>query len=338
MPAADRPDSSRATGGHGVSRADACSVLWDRAGDSAYGTAAVATFFVLLEQRGPWGRDAARESHLDPTLGGALDLRCSSRGGRFMLLRRPGAHQDRGGTATLLLAHTGPQPARAWLLRAEVDSPDRLLELDWDALARGDRDAVARTLPGASAAPPTLLVCTNGRRDVCCAVRGRPVAAAVARMAPDRVWESTHTGGHRFAPTGVLLPWGLTYARLTDASAVAIVRASLGDHVTPELLGPVHDRGRSALPPAAQCAESAVRAQLGETRLTALWAEPTPNAGSADASAADGTGTDVLVRHEDGRAWVVSVMREATPAVRPESCGKAPVPVYAYTPTRVRPV
>jgi hypothetical protein len=337
MPAADRPDTSLATGGHGVSRADACSVLWDRAADSAYGTAAVATFFVLLEQRGPWGRDAARESHLDPALGGALDLRCSSRGGRFMLLRRPGPHQDRGGVATLLLAHTGPTPAQAWLLRAELGSAERLLELDWEALARGDREAVARSLPGASAAPPTLLVCTNGRRDVCCAVRGRPVAAAAARVAGDRVWESTHTGGHRFAPTGVLLPWGLTYARLTDANAVAVLQESLGGHTTAELLGPVHDRGRSALSPAAQCAESAVRTQLGETRLTALWAEPAPIVAPSEVSSTDDTGTDVLVRHEDGRAWIVGVTREGTRAARPESCGKAPVPVHLYKPTRIAP-
>lgn len=335
MAPAASPGSSSRTGGHGVSRADACSVLWDRAGDTAYGTAAVATFFVLLEQRGPWGRDAARQSHLDPALGDALDTSCSSRGGRFMLLRRPGRHEDHGGPATLLLAHTGPEPSRAWLLRADVDSPGRVLEIDWEALSHGHRDAVARSLPGAAPAPPTLLVCTNGRRDVCCAVRGRPVATAAAGLAPDRVWESTHTGGHRFAPTGVLLPWGLAYARLTEEGAAALLASSLDGHTDPRLLGPAHERGRSALPGVAQCAESAVRARLGETLLNALWAEP--SAAGAATPPPGGGATQVLVRHADGRSWHVDVTREATGMERPESCGKAAVPVHAYRPIRIVP-
>lgn len=326
--------SASGTGGHGVSRADACSVLWDRAGDTAYGTAAVATFFVLLEQRGPWGRDAARESHLDPALGDALDTSCSSCGGRFMLLRRPGRHEDHGGPATLLIAHTGPEPSRAWLLRANVDSPSRVLDIDWEALARGHREAVARSLPDAAPAAPTLLVCTNGRRDVCCAVRGRPIATFAARLAPDRVWESTHTGGHRFAPTAILLPWGLTYARLTEEGAAALLARSVDGHTEPALLGPTHERGRSALPGAAQCAESAVRASLGETLLPALWAEPRV----ADATPVrDGSAARVLVRHADGRSWHVDVTREATGMERPESCGKAAVPVHSYRATRIVP-
>lgn len=252
-----------------------------------------------------------------------------------MLLRRPGRHEDHGGPATLLLAHTGPEPSRAWLLRADVDSPGRVLEIDWEALSHGHRDAVARSLPGAAPAPPTLLVCTNGRRDVCCAVRGRPVATAAAGLAPDRVWESTHTGGHRFAPTGVLLPWGLAYARLTEEGAAALLASSLDGHTDPRLLGPAHERGRSALPGVAQCAESAVRARLGETLLNALWAEP--SAAGAATPPPGGGATRVLVRHADGRSWHVDVTREATGMERPESCGKAAVPVHAYRPIRIVP-
>jgi hypothetical protein len=319
----DRPVSA----GHGLVREDACSRLWDRAGDGAYGTAAVATFFVLLEQNGPWGRDAARQSHLDAGLGDELDRRASARGGRFMLLRRPGGHADHEGPATVLVAHTGVTPGLAWLLRAEVHARHELLALDWDALGRGDRESVTTSLPGSVPADPALLVCTNGRRDVCCAVRGRPVAAAASAAAPERVWESTHTGGHRFAPTAVLLPWGLTYARLTGDDAAAILAASAQGRTPAGLLGSTHDRGRSALDPASQCAESTVRARLGETRIVALWAEP----------ASEGDLAEVLVRHEDGRAWAVTVTRDATGEQRPESCGKGPVPVHEHRAVRVTP-
>ena len=68
--------------------------------------------------------------------------------------------------------------------------------------------AAVASLPALAPAPPQLLVCTNGTRDTCCARLGRPVAAAAARRFPDQVWEVTHTSGHRFAPTTVLLPSG----------------------------------------------------------------------------------------------------------------------------------
>ncbi|WP_404387172.1 sucrase ferredoxin [Humibacillus xanthopallidus] len=312
---------------HGAPADDACSVQWDADGTSAHGTAAGADFFVIVEQSGPWGRDAARESHLDPLLGAELDARTSRAGGRFMLVRRPGGHPAHDGPRRVLLAHAGTAPdSPAWLLEAEVADPGELLGLDWGALARGSRALVAASLPGARDAEPTLLVCTNGRRDVCCAVRGRPLAAAAARVAPGRVWEVSHTGGHRFAPTAVLLPWGQTYARLDEQGAAWVLEASLSGHTPAELLGPLHDRGRSALAPAAQCAESHVRAELGETHLASLWAsEPTP---SDDAS-------DVVVTHADGRRWRVHVARVPVARTRPESCGKKGIEVLEHRATSV---
>lgn len=314
---------------------DACSVRWDRAGTSAYGTAAVARFFVALEQPGPWGRNALRESHLGAHLGETLETRCQERGGRLVLLRRPGSHPDTGGPATVLVAHASPSGGDAWLLRTVLDTPEQLLALDWEALARGDRAAVVASLPGATEAEPALLVCTNGRRDVCCATRGRPVAAAAAALAPDRVWESSHTGGHRFAPTGVLLPWGQTYARLDEHLAGAILDASLAGRMPAAALGPAHDRGRSPLSPPAQCAESAIRSRAGETGLDALSAELSEKVPQADVGG-DAGDHEVVVRHRDGREWLVSVSRSSTGDTQPESCGKSPVPVLEYHTTTVR--
>ncbi|AXG13485.1 sucrase ferredoxin [Intrasporangium calvum] len=312
-----------ATAGHAQPAADACSVLWDGDGTSAFGTSARAAFFVVLEQSGPWGRVAAVESHLDPALGAELDGRCSGAGGRFMLIRRPGGHPDRDGPHRALVAHAGHRGDEAWLLSAELDHPGDLLSLDWTALASGRQRLVRASLPGAEEAPPQLLICTNGRRDVCCAVRGRPLAAAAAalsRDAAERVWEVSHTGGHRFAPTAVLLPWGQGFARLDETSAAWVLGASGSGHIPQELLGAAHDRGRAPLTPAAQCAESHVRALAGETRLGALWARPP----------APGDETAIEVEHEDGRRWRVQVQRRPLGVTRPESCGKSPVDVFEY--------
>jgi len=310
-----------ATTGYGTPASDACSVLWDHDATSAYGTAATARFFVVVEQPGPWGRDAARESHLDRELGAELDARTTRGGGRFMLVRRPGGHPAHDGPHHVLVAHAGARPEDAWLLTAQVDDLGDLLGLDWAALGRGNRSLVQASLLGSTPGEPALLVCTNGRRDVCCAVRGRPLAAHAARVAPGRAWEVSHTGGHRFAPTAVLLPWGQTFARLDDRATELILAASASGHLPAEVVGPVHDRGRSGVPGPAQCAESHVRAETAETRLAALWAaEPT----ETDA------GWEVIVTHTDGRRWRVAVTREPVGRTRPESCGKKAVEVLAY--------
>lgn len=313
--------SHPATTGHGHSAPDACSVLWDGDGTSAYGTAARATWFVVLEQPGPWGRVAATESHLNPDVGARLEALCAQSGGRFMLMRRPGAHADRPDTHEVLVAWAGVRPGDAWAIRGRAERPELLLQLDGAAIAAGDRESVLAQLPDAVAGGPTLLVCTNGRRDVCCALRGRPVAAAAAEAWPGGVWEVSHTGGHRFAPTAVLLPWGQTLARLDAATARDVTVAAREGRLPADLLGARHDRGRSALPPASQAAESHVRGLAGETSLAALW---------ADAPVGDDSGWTVPVHHVDGRRWSVRVVRRDVGLTRPESCGKAPVTAHEY--------
>jgi hypothetical protein len=317
------------TGVHGTSAPGACSVGFDQADLSAYGTAARAVFWVALEQEGPWGRVAATESHLPPQVGRRLDEQCASRGGRLLLLRRPGRHPDprHGDGRTAYLAFSGDDP---WLLAVHGASLDELAAVDLDALARGDRAAVRASLPAAAPADAVLLVCTNGRRDVCCALRGRPVALDAAGLAPGRVWESSHTGGHRFAPTAVLLPHGVALARLDAQRSAEVLEAADAGRLPTWALGPRHDRGRSALPAAAQAAESHVRALAGETSLAALATrvvEDTTGAAHRD----DATAREVVeVSHPDGRRWVVAVERRPAGPALPESCGKPPIPVQEW--------
>lgn len=303
----------------------ACSVIWDDAGASALGTAPVARFWLALEQNGPWGGDAATQSHLDPDVGKALDRRCQEAGGRFILIRRPGSHSDPhvGRPQRVFLA--GGLADRPWLLQESFDDPARLLRLPWAALGDGDITAVQDTVPELERTPiPVLLVCANSRRDVCCAVRGRPVALESSSERPGRVWECSHTGGHRFAPTGVILPYGQTFARLSSRSAFAAVDAATRREVPLELLGEVHDRGRSHLTPPAQAAESVVRQQIQEPSLLALSTTAASHPGRESA-------WQCRISHVDGRHWDVVAVRESGGEDRPESCGKAPVPTWQWS-------
>ncbi len=304
---------------------EACSVGSARLDEPAYGTAAVARGWIALEQPGPWGRDAAAQSHLDDELGRELNTRAAAAGGRFVLIRAAGAHpDDHHDRARTVLVSCG-LPGREWLLTGSVTDPQTLLDLDVDALTRGDRAAVVASLPGLVASSPVFLVCTNGRRDVCCAVRGRPVARDAAAQRPGQVWETSHTGGHRFAPTGVLLPSGVTLARVDGPDVVAALDAAALGELPVHLLGPRHDRGRSALPPAAQAAESAVRALTGAIGLNAVTVSDSADTGGV---------TRVRVDHAAGDATTTStnvLVRQASR--RPDrrvSCGKDPEPQQVY--------
>jgi hypothetical protein len=188
-----------------------------------------------------------------------------------------------------------------------------MLDLDWAAVAAGDDAAVATSVPGLTPAPPQLLVCTNGARDVCCARLGRPVAATASRVHPEQVWEVTHTSGHRFAPTTVLLPWGVLHGRVLAAGGL------LSAAVEGELVLTGY-RGRSCWPVAAQVAEEHIRTTEGITGLDDL-----------DVTAAD---DDWQVRHRDGRRWRVRVTARPD-GDRPESCGKESKPVTRYRVTLV---
>jgi hypothetical protein len=282
------------------------------------GSAPYAPSWLCLEQVGPWGRAAFTTSHLDADLGARLESLASQAGVRPALIRRPGRHADlhRGGH-TILAASTHPD--RRWLLTARLEDPSILLDLDWDALARGDRDAVRASLPAlAPTSEALLLVCTNGTRDTCCARLGRPVAVAAESDWPGRVWEVTHTSGHRFAPTSVVLPSGYLHGRTLDAAQV-LASADRGEVALSGL------RGRTTWPPAGQVAEASVREQADIRGVDDLLVDRLSDR------------DDVWeVRHRDGRVWAVTVT-SYDEGLSADSCGKAPTPVRRWR-TRVEDV
>lgn len=284
------------------------------------GSAPQAVAWVALEQSGPWGPKAFTGSHLDPVVGGRIEAAAGAHGVRPALIRRPGRHADdhvHHDARRVLVAHTAP--GSGWLLEGTVADPADVLRTDWSALRDGDQDAVRRSLPTLSESDRAhLLVCTNGTRDLCCATKGRPVALGLATLHPDRVWEVTHTSGHRFAATAVLLPAGTLHGRLDVTAAEEVLLAA--DRGETVLSG---SRGRSTWSAEGQVAELAVRESTDETGLDALTV--------TDVAPAGDHAWDVAVLHADGRRWRVAVTSEETGAARSESCGKGLVTLRRWT-------
>jgi Sucrase/ferredoxin-like len=217
-----------------------CSALAEQLGEPLAGTVEVRRRWLLLEDRSAWGTDAVVDR-----FGADAAARAKQLGMRLLLVRRrEGDPAD--GERLAMLVDTEAASMAARTVRGPGD-------VDVEAAAGMPLDDFGDALTD-----PILLVCTNGRRDACCALRGRALTVALADEHAERVWECTHLGGHRLSANLVCLPHGIVYGRVAPADGPRLAAAYLAGAVDPE-----HLRGRSPWPAPAQVAEVAVRRRLG---------------------------------------------------------------------------
>lgn len=295
------------------------------------GTAAHEPCWIALEQPGAWGRDIFDGVAFDSTVAQALEKKLADEGGyRLLLIRKPGrlGQVVQDGVRRVFLArriHGQDQ-----LFTFCVKGPADLLELP---LNDPSQIPFAERLPGTV----LTLVCAHAKRDQCCALRGRPIARFLAQMRLDgAVWECSHLGGHRLAPTAMLLPSGYTYGRISAESMLAATSCLEETGV------PLVDnlRGRSSLPAAHQVAEVAVRELLLTEQIEPGIEELTFE--DASQTYSDSAISSVRVKWESARgaetrAWDVVVKLEKTAAV-PASCGKEAKPAKSYDVVEIRPL
>jgi hypothetical protein len=157
-------------------------------------------------------------------------------------------------------------PARRLLLRTTFADPAELVDLDLEAVDRGQLPSGTQgALHWEEVPGPVYGICTHGRHDPCCAERGRPVCQALSAVRPEETWEISHVGGDRFAPNLVALPEGLYYGRLSPESVLELAALHEEGRLDLDRL-----RGRATYPMPAQYAEIALRRHLGEDRSDAV--------------------------------------------------------------------
>ncbi len=145
------------------------------------------------------------------------------------------------------------KPGQERFFELEVEHQNDLVGFDF-ASALGAGGGSARPVEG-----PLYVVCTHGKRDRCCAKQGRPLYDALrGETETDRVWQSTHVGGDRFAGNVVVLPHGLYYGRVGPVDAGTLLAAHAAGDVDLDCY-----RGRSAWSFPVQAAERAIRESEG---------------------------------------------------------------------------
>lgn len=234
------------------------------------GTAFAADLVVLVTVPGPWPKPALDHPRLAPL---AAVLHGSAKPVR-VLAALPADGSDGEGVSVVVYERRGPSAVER---RYRVsDEADALLLAE--ALASGDSGGAARFLEAEhDPARPAVALCVQGSHDVCCGSEGMRLAAelgsgagAAGERAADEigggaviVHRVSHTGGHRFAPTGITFPDGRMWAGLDQGLVGRIVGRHL--HSQAELAElAAACRGWWGVPGGwAQVAERAVFAQLG---------------------------------------------------------------------------
>lgn len=263
-----------------------CSELSAAAAEPLAGTAPKQGTWLLLEHGPPWGQDALAESRLAPAVAAELEAQAKAASVKVVLVR-PALRAAAPPPRRLYAADAGT----GLLVELPLARDEDLLSLDLAALARGEAPAGARPVEGRM-----TLVCTNGRRDACCAFHGRRAAAALAAVRPEETWECTHIGGHRFAATLVSFPEGACFGRLDAETALRVV-----ERLTRGELDLEHLRGIVGRAPEVQAAEALVREREGLTRFDDIGGAvvaPGPHPGSVEIRLRAAGGERLVRLHE----------------------------------------
>ena len=278
-----------------------CSAAARHRGEPLAGTAPVASRWLLIEHPGPWAKQPLETPPMLGRVGQEIEATCASFGGRTLLIRRQGRRAAEHGDPQWFAVDTvrGTRTRGTWRKAEDLLAAARSLGVE---LSSCDEDA-----------DPMYLVCTQGTRDACCAVRGRPIAAGLDRRWPDEVWECTHLGGHRFAGTMLVLPEGVCYGNLDAPVVPSLLEAHRAGVVEGRYL-----RGVTRWEAPVQAAVACVLREYGPAGL----ADVSPNQVSTD----EESGTSVV--EVIGRGPVPELVRvevrteEQTDAAL--SCGGGP--------------
>ena len=207
------------------------------------GTAGSYDAFVFIEAPLPWPRDIGGLPQL-----GDLERQLRTVRGRTGLAVRLQAlvPEDRDDPTRRVIVHRVHEDRPGVFERFEI-------RVEEDGLA----DAAMRLVLDALAAPAgsgrsTRRRCssgTHGGRDVCCGRDGAALWRQMRTAMPEvEFLRTSHTGGHRFAPTALTFPYGQLWAWLDRPILADIIQQSGRD---PAELVHRHYRGSAALPSSA---------------------------------------------------------------------------------------
>ena len=279
-----------------------CSTRSSEVEEPLHASASQAKIWFLLEYNGPWGAKAFEESDLPPEpkeyLASLLDNVPDTR--LQFIKSRPGLLARGISFFVALACETKPR-----LYTFQLEKYADLLNLDLEALVSGEPHYEEQRRH-----QPLFVVCTNGRRDPCCARYGPPVYLKGLEEAGDEVWQTTHVGGHRFAANLVCFPHALYYGRMRPGEVENVLRSYRQGEIDLS-----HYRGRACYPEVVQAADYLLRQETGRMGIDDFRLADTFQEG-------DGRWQVSFRSGEGAQTYRVQVQVEVTDILIQPSCNK----------------
>ena len=227
-----------------------CSEYSKSVGEPLFGTAPRTDVWILIEYPYAHAAKAFEESSLSEPIKNHLGaFQQNIPHSRRLLIKKQSDKIEQNSHLFLAVSND----ANSRMHRFELKTYEDILELDFSAILED-----ASIYSGNRYLQPIYLVCTNGKRDRCCAKFGLSLYENLSNLAPQATWQSSHVGGHRFAPNVISLPSGIYYGRFPHEDAGRLAASADAGKILID-----HYRGRACYPPEVQAAEFHLRSQTG---------------------------------------------------------------------------
>lgn len=253
-----------------------CAHASRRSAEDLIGSAPAYETYIFIECPQPWMPDVWDSKSVPPNLKAFVEnANRLLRSIKFLAIAADKPNPSR--KARVLAYHRHPFPSGGytrWAFRINLEKVAPFLE---QYLYLANPQASSRPRTNVSVAHPVdvatpqnyrpirdFFVCTHGSHDKCCARYGNPFFRQARTIAlnlglrDERVWQVSHIGGHRFAPTAIAFPDGRYYGALDGESFAAIAQRK-GD------IRCIHNvyRGWGILPRRLQALERELMLQYG---------------------------------------------------------------------------
>ncbi len=179
------------------------------------GSAPECELWLMLEYSQAWGRKVLTDSNLSSPIKDLFDdFKRQFPHSKLLFIKQP-ERRSRESTRFYISLRRNDSNC---LLKFDLNSYADLLELDLSGICENPEHYSAHYDESTLA-----LVCTNGKRDQCCAKFGLPVYKTLQNRFGESVWQCSHFGGHVFAPTMMVLPQNLCFGKIPVAQSCDIV-------------------------------------------------------------------------------------------------------------------
>ncbi len=213
-----------------------CADICRASGEPLIGTATRVDVWFFIEYPDAWAAKAIDDNELPGAVNDWIAATVDCYDAKGIKARPQFIRQARraGDRVRLMVVDAGKMAS------VELERHEALLDVDVAALELATPEA------------PEYFVCTNGQRDNCCSLYGMPLYRKLFALVGERAWQTSHVGGHRYAPNVLVAPTAELFGRVFVEEAEGFVAAIESGGRPVENL-----RGQTALHPYAQVAEAA---------------------------------------------------------------------------------